>query len=65
MIRLKMKNRNMTFAKKLQKKKNHHEVKLINIKILHAKNSLLGKTSGKQPKKMENQGKKKLKLERF
>ena len=50
MIRLKMKNRNMTFAKKLQKKKNHHEVKLINIKILHAKNSLLGKTSGKQPK---------------
>ena len=46
-----MKNRNMTFAKKLQKKKNHHEVKLINIKILHAKNSLLGKTSGKQPKK--------------
>ena len=51
MIRLKMKNRNMTFAKKLRKKKNHHEIKLINIKILHAKNSLLGKTSGKQPKK--------------
>ena len=51
MIRLKMKNWNMTFAKKLRKKKNHHEIKLINIKILHAKNSLLGKTSGKQQKK--------------
>ena len=38
MIRLKMKNRNTTLAKKIQKNQNYHQVKLVNIKILHAKN---------------------------
>ena len=38
MIRLKMKNQNTTLAKKIQKNQNYHQVKLVNIKILHVKN---------------------------